>query len=193
MAITAALRRDRPSVCTDIAWLQEQHQWPGLAAVGKVVRSCEINGVTSSRPPIACSAYRFHRPASPRWRAPTGGIENGLHWVLDVNMNEDQSRAPMNHAPRDYAPMGAKRVQARGIEGLDRRQAEASRLGRRFPRPPAHLPPANAIAPGSHRRVRRQTHLATSGTQADHWQDALRFTYVFWPASIEEQGKSWKK
>ena len=113
---------------------------------------------------IPLSPTRFAEVARPL------GIENGLHWVLDVNMNEDQSRAPMNHAPRAYAPMGAKRVQARGIEGLDRRQAEASRLGRRFPRPPAHLPPANAIAPGSHRRVRPQTHLATSGsTPLERW------------------------
>jgi predicted transposase YbfD/YdcC len=27
------------------------------------------------------------------------GIENRLHWVLDVAMNEDQSRARMDHAP----------------------------------------------------------------------------------------------
>jgi hypothetical protein len=33
-------------VCSDIAWLQEHDQWPGLAAIGKVVRRGEINGVT---------------------------------------------------------------------------------------------------------------------------------------------------
>jgi hypothetical protein len=42
MAITVALRRDRSSVFTHIVWLQEQHQWPGLAAIGEVVRSREM-------------------------------------------------------------------------------------------------------------------------------------------------------
>jgi predicted transposase YbfD/YdcC len=32
---------------TDISWLQEQHDWPGLAAVGKIARTREIKGVTS--------------------------------------------------------------------------------------------------------------------------------------------------
>ena len=26
-------------VCIDIAWLQEDHRWPGLAAIGKIVRT----------------------------------------------------------------------------------------------------------------------------------------------------------
>jgi predicted transposase YbfD/YdcC len=32
------------SLCTKIDWLQEQHHWPGLAAMGKVARIREING-----------------------------------------------------------------------------------------------------------------------------------------------------
>jgi predicted transposase YbfD/YdcC len=30
-------------------------------------------------------------------------IENRLHWVLDVVMDEDQSRARMDHAPENLA------------------------------------------------------------------------------------------
>ncbi len=29
-------------VCTDIAWLQEHHQWPALAAIGKVERGARL-------------------------------------------------------------------------------------------------------------------------------------------------------
>ena len=35
-------------VSTDIAWLQEQHAWPGLVAVGKIQRGREMPGKTTS-------------------------------------------------------------------------------------------------------------------------------------------------
>ena len=31
------------------------------------------------------------------------GIENGLHWVLDVMMNEDQSRSRKDNGPQNLA------------------------------------------------------------------------------------------
>lgn len=36
------------TVCTDIGWLQESHAWPGLKAIGKVVRQRELAGKTST-------------------------------------------------------------------------------------------------------------------------------------------------
>ena len=50
------------TVSTDIAWLKKDHQWPGLAAVGKVdapPRNRRQDNVP--RPPIICSA-RLSRP-----------------------------------------------------------------------------------------------------------------------------------
>src|SRR5436853_1092250 len=35
-------------VCTDIAWLQEQHRWPGLAAIAKIVRTRELPTKTTT-------------------------------------------------------------------------------------------------------------------------------------------------
>lgn len=35
------------ALTTDIAWLQESHAWPGLAAIGKITASREINGKTT--------------------------------------------------------------------------------------------------------------------------------------------------
>ena len=90
-------------VSSDIAWLQEQHAWPGLAAVGKVLRTRESGDkITTeaayyllSRP---LSAERFGEVARQHW-----GIENSLHWVLDVTMNEDQSRNRKDHGPENLA------------------------------------------------------------------------------------------
>ena len=89
-------------VCTKIDWLGD-HQWPGLAAVGKVTRRREINGATSQETAYyllstPLPAARFGEVVRAHW-----GIENGLHWVLDVTMNEDQSRNRKDHGPQNLA------------------------------------------------------------------------------------------
>lgn len=93
----------RAEVLHDVAWLAESHGWPGLAAVGKITASREIDGrsVTSLRYFVASwplSAAQLNRLARGHW-----GIENQLHWVLDVVMNEDQARARKDHAPENLA------------------------------------------------------------------------------------------
>lgn len=90
-------------VSSDIAWLQEQHAWPGLAAVGKVLRTRESGGKITTEAAYyllstPLSAERFSEVARQHW-----GIENSLHWVLDVTMNEDQSRNRKDHGPENLA------------------------------------------------------------------------------------------
>lgn len=90
-------------VSTDVAWLRETHRWPGLNAVGKVERTREIDGK------ISCETayYLLSAPLSPErlnevvrahW-----GVENQLHWRLDVVMNEDQDRSRLGNAPHNFA------------------------------------------------------------------------------------------
>jgi predicted transposase YbfD/YdcC len=72
------------AVSTDVAWLQEHHRWPGLAAIGKVTRIREADGKTTTETAYyllsaPLSAERFHNVVRDHW-----GIENSLHWVLDV-------------------------------------------------------------------------------------------------------------
>jgi predicted transposase YbfD/YdcC len=80
------------TVSTDIAWLQEDHNWPGLAAIGKIDRVRETAGKTTTETAYyllstALSGERFNEVAREHW-----GVENRLHWRLDVVMNEDQDR-----------------------------------------------------------------------------------------------------
>jgi predicted transposase YbfD/YdcC len=90
-------------VSTDTGWLQERHNWPGLAAIGKVTRIREAGGKTTTETAYyllsaPLSAERFHEVVRSHW-----GIENSLHWVLDVTMNEDQSRNRKDHSPENLA------------------------------------------------------------------------------------------
>ena len=93
------------SVSDDVAWLEERHQWPGLAAVGKITASRQVGERTSveSRYYLlsqACSPERFNAIAREHW-----GIENRLHWMLDVVFNEDQCRNRKDHCPENLALM----------------------------------------------------------------------------------------
>ena len=93
----------RAEIRYDVAWRTTTHAWPGLKAVGKVAASREIDGKTSTATRYfllsqALSAARFAEIARAHWQ-----IENGLHWVLDLVMDEDPSRARKDHAPENLA------------------------------------------------------------------------------------------
>jgi len=90
-------------VSTDIGWLQEAHHWPGLAAIGKVVRSREAGDKTTAETAyyllsLDLSAERLNEVVRSPW-----GVENRLHWRLDVVMNEDQARNRLGHGPQNLA------------------------------------------------------------------------------------------
>lgn len=95
----------RAEVLHDVGWLAEAHGWPGLAAVGKVTAQREIGGTTSSTTRYyllshAFPAERFADLVRGHW-----GIENQLHWVLDVTMDEDHARARKDNAAENLAAL----------------------------------------------------------------------------------------
>jgi predicted transposase YbfD/YdcC len=93
----------RALVAHDVAWLAECHGFPGLAAVGRVTATREVDGksTTASRTYVLSTkldAARFAQVVRSHWH-----IENRLHWVLDVVMDEDGSRARKDHGPENLA------------------------------------------------------------------------------------------
>jgi predicted transposase YbfD/YdcC len=90
-------------VCTDIGWLQQRHACPGLADIGKItrIRKCGSKVTTETAcylPGAPLCAERLGEVARAQW-----GVENGLHWVLDVTMNEDGARNRKDHGPENIA------------------------------------------------------------------------------------------
>ncbi len=76
------------SVCHDIDGLHE-HDGPALAAIGSVTAQREIRGKQSSETRYFImnknrTPEQLRRQVRSHW-----AIENALHWVLDVTMNED--------------------------------------------------------------------------------------------------------
>lgn len=93
------------TVCHQVAWLQQRHHWPGLAAIGKVEAGRETaKGVETETRYYIMSAplspERFLHAVRAHW-----AIENSLHWVLDVTMNEDRQRNRSDHGPENLALM----------------------------------------------------------------------------------------
>jgi hypothetical protein len=62
-------------VSTEIGWLQKQHQWPGLKAIGKVVRMRE----TAEKTTTETAYYLLSRVLSPerstKWFDSTGALK----------------------------------------------------------------------------------------------------------------------
>lgn len=91
---------------TDVAidWLGETgHAWPGLASIGAIQAQRKIGDKISTETryfisSLSGSAEQFAGAARSHW-----GIENSLHWVLDVTLNEDRSRIRRDYAPENLA------------------------------------------------------------------------------------------
>jgi predicted transposase YbfD/YdcC len=91
------------TVSTAIGWLQEHHEWPGLKAIGKIVRTREIGTKITTETAYyllstEMTAERLGEVARAHW-----AVENSLHWMLDVTMNEDQARNRLDNGPNNLA------------------------------------------------------------------------------------------
>ena len=105
------------TVSTEIGWLQKQHQWPGLRAIGKVARVRETAEKTTTETAYyllssELTPERFNEVVRQHW-----SIENSLHWRLDVVMNEDQNRTRAGNGAQNLAVLRHMVINAMQKEG----------------------------------------------------------------------------
>ena len=93
----------RVTVCTDIKSLQEKHKWPGLTSIIMVEYIASENGENRRETRYYISsldktAVFMAKAIRQHW-----GIENGLHWVMDVVFGDDDCRIRKDNAPANFA------------------------------------------------------------------------------------------
>jgi len=86
-------------------FLRDADRWRGLQTLAMVTCQRQADGQTSSETryyitSLPNDATRILHAVRSHW-----GIENALHWVLDVVMNEDDSRIRKDHAPENIAAL----------------------------------------------------------------------------------------
>ena len=79
--------------------------WPGIRAIGIADRTRESNGKIENERAFyllseAMPADRFGSTVRSHW-----GVENNLHWSLDVSFGEDKSRVRKDHAAENFATL----------------------------------------------------------------------------------------
>ena len=99
------VERRRCSVVADLSLLEKASEWPSLQglvrieaeryhkATGKTERETRFY-ITSLKP----DAARLNRAIRQHW-----GIENKLHWMLDVGFSEDRCRKRAGHAAQNFS------------------------------------------------------------------------------------------
>jgi len=88
---------------TTVDWLGQKPDWQGLHSIGLVEAERHVDGkVTLERrfyiSSLPGDVVRFARAVRHHW-----GIENSLHWCLDMAFDEDQSRVRSGYAAENLA------------------------------------------------------------------------------------------
>ncbi len=90
-------------VINKLDFLDEKEQWAGLKSLARVTASREINGKKTSEvrlyiSSVVSDAKSFNTFIRQHW-----GVENSLHWTLDVTFREDAQRKRNGHAASNFA------------------------------------------------------------------------------------------
>lgn len=116
---------DAPSYLQEI---NADDRWWQLGSVVRVERQREINGVATSElhyyiASLAEPARAIAAVIRNHW-----GIENGLHWRLDVVLREDYSRVRTDHGPENFEVLRRFALNLLKREKTDKHGMQAKRL-----------------------------------------------------------------
>jgi predicted transposase YbfD/YdcC len=93
----------RTTVIGDVDWFEEKSKWKKLTTFGMVESTREIGEQKTQETryfisSLPLDAKKFAEVVRDHW-----GVENGLHWCLDISFCEDDSRVRMGNAPENLA------------------------------------------------------------------------------------------
>jgi predicted transposase YbfD/YdcC len=100
-------RRERRTytVITNLDDMRDRKLWAGLTTVGMCFHERTVNGKTTEEAHYFIGSGRLGARKAAKALRGHWGIENNLHWQLDVHLGEDRSRIQERHAARNFASM----------------------------------------------------------------------------------------
>ena len=112
-----------------IAWLDPDQRWPGLQTLVRVTATRQVG---DHAPTTAVRYYLSSLPGDATVIAAAvrshWGIENGLHWVLDMAFREDESRVRTGHSAQNLAVLRKLSLTLIGQDRSRRVGVKAARL-----------------------------------------------------------------
>jgi predicted transposase YbfD/YdcC len=106
-------------------WFADRSKWEGLKSLGVIESLRQIDGQATTERRYYLSSLplditTFARAVRSHW-----GVENKVHWIMDVCFREDQSRARAGHAAENLATLRRlalnllkrEKTKKRGIKG----------------------------------------------------------------------------
>ena len=86
-------------VCNDIGWLNHRGKWADIQGIGMIIATIEEKGMKSEqRHYFIYSCKNLTAAELMQAKRNYWGIENSLHWVLDMAFKEDESRARKDYS-----------------------------------------------------------------------------------------------
>ena len=117
-------------LCTDISWFAGKEQWEGLQGFGCVRSSRTVKGVTTIEKRYFLTSLtdvtQFARSVRAHW-----GIENKLHWTLDVAFREDYARNRKDHSAANLAVLRKITLNLLRLEPTEKYRTQKLSLNRK--------------------------------------------------------------
>jgi predicted transposase YbfD/YdcC len=93
------------TVITNLQDIRDRTLWAGLTTVGMCLRERTVHGKTTEETHYFIGSGRLGPRKVAKAMRGHWGIENNLHWHLDVHLGEDRSRIQERNAARNFATM----------------------------------------------------------------------------------------
>ena len=92
-------------VCDDLEWLKQRDEWEGLSSVVWVHSEREVNGKLSTEARYYITSHGAEAELVGGAIRAHWGVENKVHWVLDVAYLEDKCKVRKDNGPENLSAL----------------------------------------------------------------------------------------